>query len=608
MALARAADVSCRVQCSNCHSFSRTREDVSSSLSRKAPALQTRRPTGGFAKEKWNCRQRCFGNFQVLNAGSSTLGLSALLRRLEGTSNGRLPRGRSSRRLVKVQCSGGKEEEKKTNVEDNGGKGVATITEEKEPKADEKSSATDSSLQTDASKESKASKEATTTSDAEKGKEKEPLSLQDAIRLDAFNVLELLGPEKVYPKDVKLLKEKVFGYTTFWVTKTEPTGEFGEGTVFIGNLRGERSQVYAKLRAGVQELFGSEKYDLFMVEEEDAEGEDARGGPRVSFKLFRKEVNAPAPTSVWQYLVAAVLLILTGGACLEVGLASQVSRLPPEVVAYFSNPDVDVGNPPELEQLLPFVESALPLAYGVFGVQAFHEVGHWLAASAKKVKLSIPFLIPSPTLGSFGAVTQFKSLVPDRTSKFDIAVSGPLAGALFSLSLVALGLTLSDPASPDLVQVPAQLFEGSLLLGLISRAALGFEAMHRANVSIHPLVIAGWCGFTTQVFNMLPAGRIDGGRAVQAAFGKGTLAVTSVVTYLLLGLGLLGGDLALSFGLYILIVQRRAEKPCLDDVTDVGKVRRGLHLAALAVCLVTLLPVFPQMAEDLGIGINHMVM
>jgi hypothetical protein len=42
---------------------------------------------------------------------------------------------------------------------------------------------------------------------------------------------------------------------------------------------------------GVEELFGPEKYDLFMVEEEDAEGEDARGGPRVSFKLFRKEVR-----------------------------------------------------------------------------------------------------------------------------------------------------------------------------------------------------------------------------------------------------------------------------------------------------------------------------
>lgn len=53
-------------------------------------------------------------------------------------------------------------------------------------------------------------------------------------------------------------------------------------------------------------------------------------------------------------------------------LLFQVSKLPPDVVAYFSNPDVDIGNPPELEQLLPFVEAALPLAYGVFGVQVFH--------------------------------------------------------------------------------------------------------------------------------------------------------------------------------------------------------------------------------------------
>jgi hypothetical protein len=50
---------------------------------------------------------------------------------------------------------------------------------------------------------------ASSSSNAEKAKEKEPLSLQDAIRLDAFNVLELLGPEKVFPKDVKLLKEQV---------------------------------------------------------------------------------------------------------------------------------------------------------------------------------------------------------------------------------------------------------------------------------------------------------------------------------------------------------------------------------------------------------------
>lgn len=34
------------------------------------------------------------------------------------------------------------------------------------------------------------------------------------------------------------------------------------------------------------------------------------------------------------------------------------------------------------------------------------EVGHFLAAFPKKVRLSIPYFIPNITLGSFGAITQ----------------------------------------------------------------------------------------------------------------------------------------------------------------------------------------------------------
>ncbi|EFJ17737.1 hypothetical protein SELMODRAFT_420641 [Selaginella moellendorffii] len=44
------------------------------------------------------------------------------------------------------------------------------------------------------------------------------------VQLDAFRFMELVGPEKVDPEDVKLLKDKVFGYTTFWVTGQEPFG------------------------------------------------------------------------------------------------------------------------------------------------------------------------------------------------------------------------------------------------------------------------------------------------------------------------------------------------------------------------------------------------
>lgn len=48
----------------------------------------------------------------------------------------------------------------------------------------------------------------------------------------------------------------------------------------------------------------------------------------------------------------------------------QLNRLPPEVVKYFTDPNAI--EPPDMQLLYPFVESALPLAYGVLGVQIFH--------------------------------------------------------------------------------------------------------------------------------------------------------------------------------------------------------------------------------------------
>jgi len=138
--------------------------------------------------------------------------------------------------------------------------------------------------------------------------------------------MELIGPEKVDPEDVKVLREKLCGYNTYWVTGQEPFGPVGEGVLLLGNLRAEREEVFAKLTTGTRELFGS-KYDLFAVEEPNAEEEDPRGGPRVSFVLLRKEVSDPGPTTLWQYVVAAILFTLTAGSCLELGIASQASFL-----------------------------------------------------------------------------------------------------------------------------------------------------------------------------------------------------------------------------------------------------------------------------------------
>ncbi|XP_062004728.1 probable zinc metalloprotease EGY1, chloroplastic [Rosa rugosa] len=422
------------------------------------------------------------------------------------------------------------------------------------------------------------------------------------FQVDSFKLMELLGPEKVDPADVKLIKEKLFGYSTFWVTKEEPFGDLGEGILFLGNLRGKREDVFAKFQTLLAEVTGN-KYNLFMVEEPNSEDLDPRGGPRVSFGLLRKEVSEPGPTTLWQYVIALLLFLLTIGSSVELGIASQINRLPPEVVKYFTDPNAI--DPPEMELLFPFVESALPLAYGVLGVLLFHEVGHLLAAFPKKVKLSIPYFIPNITLGSFGAITQFKSILPDRSTQVDISLAGPFAGFALSLSMFSVGLLLSSNpnATEELVQVPSMLFQGSLLLGLISRATLGYASMHAATVAIHPLMIAGWCGLTTTAFNMLPVGCLDGGRAVQGAFGKNALIAFGLTTYTLLGLGVLGGPLSLPWGLYVLICQRTPEKPCLNDVTEVGTWRKTIVTVAIFLVVLTLLPVWDELAEELGIGL-----
>lgn len=66
-----------------------------------------------------------------------------------------------------------------------------------------------------------------------------------------------------------------------------------------------------------------------------------------------------------------------------------------------------------------------------------------------------------------------------------------------------------------LVPVPSAFFQGSLLLGSITRAALGAESLARADVLLSPLAIAGWCGLITNAFNLLPVGSLDGGRMMQ---------------------------------------------------------------------------------------------
>lgn len=327
----------------------------------------------------------------------------------------------------------------------------------------------------------------------------------------------LLFPPK-FPS-CRILKEKVFGPQSFWVTEAVPAFGLEEGLIVRGNFRGPREAVFAEVCKKVEEIFGG-KYIVRLIEEE-IQGMDPESEPRVVFQILPADIATPPATAGWQRGAGFVLLALTLGSALQLGLAANVGLLPKETIAWLANPtNLNADQfPPGLENFdaLPYLKSAAAVGGAALVPQIAHEIGHAVVAGMKGLKTGTSFLIPNGQLGTFGSITQLKSLAKNRSDLFDFAAAGLLSGGAVSLGLFIAGLVASHAgggADAGLVPVPVQLFEGSLLLGGMCKLALGADAMAKANVFVSPLLVGGWCGLVATALNALPVGNLDGGRTM----------------------------------------------------------------------------------------------
>jgi membrane-associated protease RseP (regulator of RpoE activity) len=247
-------------------------------------------------------------------------------------------------------------------------------------------------------------------------------------------------------------------------------------------------------------------------------------------------------------------------------------------------------------------QEALPLSLGIWGVLITHEMGHRLIAQRHGVRLSIPFFLPTWQIGSFGAITRFESLLPNRRVLFDVALAGPAFGGIVSLGMLVAGLVLSHPGS--LFQLPTQFFQGSILVGSLARVVLG-DALQQSVIDVHPLVMIGWLGLLITALNLLPAGQLDGGRIVQAIYGRKIARRTSIATLVLLGIVALinaANPIPLYWAILIFFLQRDLERPSLNELTEPDDTRAAWGLLALFLMLATLIPLSPGLAGRLGIG------
>ena len=176
-----------------------------------------------------------------------------------------------------------------------------------------------------------------------------------------------------------------------------------------------------------------------------------------------------------------------------------------------------------LQQPERFAEG-LPYSLGLLLILGAHELGHYFTAKAHGIRVTPPFFIPVPfALGTFGAFIKIKSLTPNRRALFDVAVAGPLAGLVFAIPALLIGLRFSEVIpgnAPSGLGDAGVNIGSSVLLAGLAKLSLGASALEGSHLLLHPLAFAGWLGLIVTALNLLPIGQLDGGHLSHALFGS----------------------------------------------------------------------------------------
>ena len=253
------------------------------------------------------------------------------------------------------------------------------------------------------------------------------------------------------------------------------------------------------------------------------------------------------------------------------------------------------------KSLRPLKPCLFQVGGGIASLLALCEAARYAVAKRRGMLLGLPIPMPSLHFGTLGCKTQLKSFPRTRKDLLDMALSGPVTAMLLSASMLMLGLHLTTTAtSAALASMPAIptgiLCKTSFLVSLITMKICPKLQMLPLSqpVPIHPLVLVGANGLIFSAISLLPIGRLDGGRAMLAAFGRRNAALASFLSLLILFLSAGNGSTTISMfcAFLILLYQRRAEVPATDEVTGVGPVRVWLYTILLSVAGLILAP-FP---------------
>jgi len=227
--------------------------------------------------------------------------------------------------------------------------------------------------------------------------------------------------------------------------------------------------------------------------------------------------------------------------------------------------------------------SGLPFSLTLMTILLAHEMGHYLAAMYHHVDASLPYFLPSPLMGTFGAFIRVRSPIYSKRALFDIGVAGPLAGFVFLLPALAVGLAFSK-VIPGIGGQGEIQFGAPALQWILERLIL--PGVRSNDIYLHPVARAAWVGMLATALNLLPIGQLDGGHILYAFFPRRHRLVSRWLCFLLLPLGFLWLGW-MFWGLVLLWLGRRHPTICDDAALTPGRRKLGwIALAVFILCFI----------------------
>ncbi len=234
------------------------------------------------------------------------------------------------------------------------------------------------------------------------------------------------------------------------------------------------------------------------------------------------------------------------------------------------------------------VTEGFPFAGTLMTILLFHELSHYLASKKHRVKATLPYFIPAPSLvGTFGAFIKMKSPIITRQALMDIGASGPIAGFVISVAASISGLMMSDVVSvPDTTEMIT--LGDSILFYALSKLVFG-AIPDTHDILLHPVAFAGWIGLFITSLNLIPIGQLDGGHIAFAVFGERHRYLSILFLVILVVLGIIYWQGWLIWAVLMLILGIK-HPPVLYWESRLAGGRRSIGLISLLIFIVTFIP------------------